>query len=200
MSCKVINWNLNWSKHRCNCHSELWTFPLPATAKTVPFVILLCLTPDNFTHQWRASVWKRVDWAYLSFLFFNLSSPRPAKTVPFVIFTLSNARRFYSSKESPWVGKGGVWKSWKKGEPSETRRQTQRKIIVRVALKSCYCNNYLFQIKLENGSINKIITSTLFPSFNFFKVSIANSKSKDSITKQGLKLVIVRTFYTDNVP
>ena len=29
--------------------------------KTVPFVILLCLMPDDFTHQWRASGWERVN-------------------------------------------------------------------------------------------------------------------------------------------
>ena len=32
----------------------------PRPAKTVPFVILLCLTPDDFTCQWRASGWERV--------------------------------------------------------------------------------------------------------------------------------------------
>ena len=32
----------------------------PRPAKTVPFVTLLCLTPDDFTHQWRASGWERV--------------------------------------------------------------------------------------------------------------------------------------------
>ena len=32
----------------------------PRLAKTVPFVILLCLTPDDFTHQWGASGWERV--------------------------------------------------------------------------------------------------------------------------------------------
>ena len=57
----------------------------PSPAQTVPFVILLCLTPDNFTRQWRASGWERVNWAYLPILFLNLSSPRPAKTIPFVI-------------------------------------------------------------------------------------------------------------------
>ena len=39
--------------------------------------------PDNFTRQWRASGWERVNWAHLLILF--LSSPRLAKTVPFVI-------------------------------------------------------------------------------------------------------------------
>ena len=29
-------------------------------AQTAPFVILLCLTPDNFTRQWRASGWERL--------------------------------------------------------------------------------------------------------------------------------------------
>ena len=33
----------------------------PRLAKTVPFVILLCLTPDHFTRQWRASGWERVN-------------------------------------------------------------------------------------------------------------------------------------------
>ena len=32
----------------------------PRPAKTVPFVILLCLTPDDFTRQGRASGWERV--------------------------------------------------------------------------------------------------------------------------------------------
>ena len=30
-----------------------------------PFVILLCLTPDDVTHQGRASGWERVNWANL---------------------------------------------------------------------------------------------------------------------------------------
>ena len=34
-------------------------FP-PRPAKTGPFIILLCLTPDDFTHQRRASGWERV--------------------------------------------------------------------------------------------------------------------------------------------
>ena len=49
-------------------------FP-PRAAKSGHFVILLCLTPDDFTRQQRASGWERV----------NLPSPRPPKTVPFVI-------------------------------------------------------------------------------------------------------------------
>ena len=32
----------------------------PRLTKTVPFLILLCLTPDDFTRQWRASGWERV--------------------------------------------------------------------------------------------------------------------------------------------
>ena len=34
-------------------------FP-PRPAETAPFVILLCLTPNDFTHQGRASGWERV--------------------------------------------------------------------------------------------------------------------------------------------
>ena len=57
----------------------------PRPTKTVLFVILLCLTPDDFTRQRRASGWERVNWAYLPILFLNLSSPRLSKTVLFVI-------------------------------------------------------------------------------------------------------------------
>ena len=49
------------------------------------YLTLLYLMPDNITRQWRASGWERVNWAYLPILFLNLSSPRPAKTIPFVI-------------------------------------------------------------------------------------------------------------------
>ena len=72
-------------------------------AKTVPFVILLCLTPDNFTHQWRASGWERVNWAYLPILFLNLSSPSLAKTVPFVILLCLMPNNFtYQWRASGW--------------------------------------------------------------------------------------------------
>ena len=46
----------------------------PRPAQTVPFVILLCLTPDDFTRQWRASGWEMV----------NPFSPRPSKTDPYI--------------------------------------------------------------------------------------------------------------------
>ena len=35
----------------------------PRSAKTGPFVILLCLTPDDFTCQWRVSGWERVKFS-----------------------------------------------------------------------------------------------------------------------------------------
>ena len=56
--------------------------PLPFLSQTVqnwPFVVLLCLTPDDFTRQWRASGWERVKW-WLSNLpeckqgYFNIGS------------------------------------------------------------------------------------------------------------------------------
>ena len=58
----------------------------PRPAKTVHFVILLCLTPDNITRQGRASGWERVNWTYSTCpsLFLNPFSPRLAQTVPFV--------------------------------------------------------------------------------------------------------------------
>ena len=40
----------------------------PRPAKTVPIVILLCLTPDDFTCQWRASGWERVNEYYYFYL------------------------------------------------------------------------------------------------------------------------------------
>ena len=43
-------------------------FP-PRPAKTDLFVILLCLTPDDFNRQGRASGWERVNWAYLAVSF-----------------------------------------------------------------------------------------------------------------------------------
>ena len=44
------------------------------------FIILLCLMPDDYTRQGRASGWERVNWAFL-----NPFLPRPAKTGPFII-------------------------------------------------------------------------------------------------------------------
>ena len=41
---------------------------------------------------------------------FNPFSPKLAKTIPLCYCTLSNARRFYSLRESLWVvGKGNNW-------------------------------------------------------------------------------------------
>ena len=34
----------------------------PRLAQTIHFVILLCLTPDDFTRQGKASGWERVKW------------------------------------------------------------------------------------------------------------------------------------------
>ena len=41
-------WNKNETREMVNLSS-------PRPAKTVPFAILLCLIPDDFTRQWRAS-------------------------------------------------------------------------------------------------------------------------------------------------
>ena len=57
----------------------------PRTAKTAPFVILLCLTPDNFTRQGRASGWERVNWTYLPISSLTFSLPDRPKLAPFVI-------------------------------------------------------------------------------------------------------------------
>ena len=83
---------LNISNHNPNPYSSyklLYFNYFPSKlAKTVPVVILLCLTPDDFTYQGRASGCERVNWTYLPVcpsLFLNPFSPRPAKTVHFVI-------------------------------------------------------------------------------------------------------------------
>ena len=40
-------------------------FP-PRAAKSGHFVILLCLTPDDFTRQRRAPGWERVKWSTMT--------------------------------------------------------------------------------------------------------------------------------------
>ena len=63
----------------------------PRLAKTVPFVILLCLTPDDFTRQGRSSGWERVKWT------------PPAKTVPIVILLYLTADDFtHQERASGW--------------------------------------------------------------------------------------------------
>ena len=47
----------------------------PRPAKTDPFSILICLTPDNFTCQWRASGWERLTRPIGLSLFLNPFSP-----------------------------------------------------------------------------------------------------------------------------
>ena len=99
----TLEWKGFVVRESLRCLSPL-TFSLPDWPKPSP-LLFYCLMPDNFTRQWRASGWERVNWAYLPVNFLNLFSPRPAKTFPFVIL-LSNARLFYSSRESLWVGEG----------------------------------------------------------------------------------------------
>ena len=43
------------------CHRKQHNFNPPRPAKTGPFIILLCLTQDDFTCQGRASVSERVN-------------------------------------------------------------------------------------------------------------------------------------------
>ena len=60
--------------------------------------------PDDFTCQWRASGWERVNWAYLPILFLNLSSPRLAKTIPYVIlFCLMSDDFTRQWRASGWI-------------------------------------------------------------------------------------------------
>ena len=41
---------------------NLFTLSSPRPAKTVPFVILPCLMPDDFIRQGRASGWERIKY------------------------------------------------------------------------------------------------------------------------------------------
>ena len=43
---------------------KLFNFFSSTPAKTIPFVILLCLTADDFTRRGRASGWERIDTTY----------------------------------------------------------------------------------------------------------------------------------------
>ena len=56
-------WSFNFSLH-CVAVVNLWSciqLTSPRPAKTVPFVILFCLTPDDFTCQGRSSERQRVN-------------------------------------------------------------------------------------------------------------------------------------------
>ena len=73
----------------CQLRSNLFNpFP-PRPAKTSPFTILLCLMPDDCTHQGRASAWELVNWAYCicPSLFLNPFPLRPAKTGPLLFYS-----------------------------------------------------------------------------------------------------------------
>ena len=52
-------------------------------AQTGPFIILLCLTTDYFTHQGRTYEWERVNELGLPspFIFLNALAPTPAYQV-----------------------------------------------------------------------------------------------------------------------
>ena len=80
-------------------------FP-PRPGKTGPFVILLCLTPDNLTYQGKAAGWERVNWAYQALcpsLFLTLSlldRPIPAgRTQIVILLRWFYTRWFYPSRE-----------------------------------------------------------------------------------------------------
>ena len=49
-----------------NCPSLFLNPFSPRPAKTSPFVILLCLTPEDFARQGRAPGWERVNWTSYS--------------------------------------------------------------------------------------------------------------------------------------
>jgi hypothetical protein len=58
------------------------------------FIILLCLTPDDFTHQGESSA---TQWVNLPMHPVNPLSGNAPRCTTFYYFTLSNARRFYLS-------------------------------------------------------------------------------------------------------
>ena len=97
----VAHWNYRKSNIYILILLLIWlTLSLPDQ------VILLCLMPCNITCHGRASGWEKVNWTYsiCPSLFLNPFSPRPDKTIPFLIL-LTNAIRFYSLRESLWVRK-----------------------------------------------------------------------------------------------
>ena len=61
-------------------YAELYYLPIslskPFPSQTGPFIILLCLTPENFTSQGRASGWERVNLKYPSYR--TISSNHPS--------------------------------------------------------------------------------------------------------------------------
>ena len=50
------------------CPSLFLNLSSPRPVKTIPFVILLCLMPNDFTHQGRASRWERVKHNFYCFV------------------------------------------------------------------------------------------------------------------------------------
>ena len=74
-----IQFNVLTTSHG-RCSTEHFNpFP-PRPTKIGPFNILLCLTPDDFTHQGKASGWKRVNCICPS-VFLNPFLPRPAPSL-----------------------------------------------------------------------------------------------------------------------
>ena len=51
---------MNVDTWRSNILILTFNLSSPRPAQTVPFVILLSQTPDDFTRHWRASGWERV--------------------------------------------------------------------------------------------------------------------------------------------
>ena len=73
------------------------TISLPVQPKLVAFVILLCLTPDDFTQQGRVCGWERVNRAYLSMF------------LPVTLFLLDRPLYYFtlSKASSPVIAKTG---------------------------------------------------------------------------------------------
>ena len=71
----------------------------PDLSQNHPSVILLCLMPDDFTHQGRGSGRQGLTECICPPLVLNPSPPRTAKTAPLIILLyLTNTRQFYLLK------------------------------------------------------------------------------------------------------
>ena len=99
---------------------------LPRPAKTVPFIVLLSLTPDNITRQGRASGWERVN--------FHLLTSGNAKHCIYYLYMYNCSPDNFLEDGHSWHCKGWLYHrmlqsktnidpKWEKREKSHTFQQ-----------------------------------------------------------------------------
>ena len=93
-----------WEDEAAKVTTNINPFP-PRLAKTGPFVILLCLMPDNFICQGRASGCRERGLSICPSLFLNPFPPSPAKTILFIILLCLMPDDFtHQGRASLWQG------------------------------------------------------------------------------------------------